>query len=134
MTTRTVEITDNLESIISSLMDDVAERVEEYLTNSLTQMSEGDSLPDRPDASDLDYGGEIHSLIDSAVPIYTKEIEDLWYLYKNEFIEAYENAGCGDNPYENNGMDAIYFYLSEQVYQRIDNLSIKYDVTVSVEA
>jgi len=51
------------------------------------------------------------------VPIYTKEIKDLWYLYGDEFEAAYENAGVGDNPRENFGMAAIYYYISEKVHE-----------------
>jgi hypothetical protein len=63
----------------------------------------------------LDYSGAIHEIVDVSVPIYTKEIEDTWYLYAPELEEAYENAGCGDNPRENNGMAAIYYYIQEKV-------------------
>lgn len=35
-------------------------------------------------------------------------------LYASELEEAYENAGVGDNPRENYGMAAIYFYIYEK--------------------
>jgi len=49
------------------------------------------------------------------VPVYTGEIKGLWFLHSNEFEEAYENAGIGDNPMENNGMVGIYCYISDKV-------------------
>jgi hypothetical protein len=65
--------------------------------------------------NDLDYSGQVHEIVDGSVPIYNKEIEDTWYLHGNQLEEAYENAGVGDNPRENSGMTAIYFYIHEQV-------------------
>ena len=64
---------------------------------------------------DLDYSGAISEIVDSAVPIYTSEINDTWYLYGDELEEAYEAAGVGDNPRENDGMAAIYYYIEQQV-------------------
>ncbi len=111
MTKRTIEIEDNLQEIIESGQEDLKNLCLEWLENN------GDIDTEEPPdlGNDLDYSGSFHEICDSAVPIYTKEIEDLWYLYKSEFEEAYENAGCGDNPLENNGMAAIYFYISEQL-------------------
>lgn len=103
----TVEINDTLQERV----DDAIEMVRDALNDHLKE-----NKPDRcPDLSDLDYSGTIHEIVDGSVPIYTKEIEDLWYLYKREFIEAYENAGVGTNPMENEGMSAIYFYIYDQV-------------------
>ena len=74
-----------------------------------------DSLPCI--SNDLDYSGAIHEIVDGSVPIYTKEIDDTWYLYANDLEEAYENAGMGENPRENSGMTAIYCYISEKVHE-----------------
>jgi hypothetical protein len=38
-------------------------------------------------------------------------------LYGSDLEEAYENAGVGENPKENNGMAAIYFYISDKVHE-----------------
>ena len=51
---------------------------------------------DAPDLSDLDYSGDVHSLIDGTVPVYAKEVDDLFYLYGSEIEGAFENAGIGD--------------------------------------
>ena len=50
-----------------------------------------------------------------AVPFYTSEIEDTWYLHRIELTDAYEKAGVGGSPLDNDGMAAIYYYISEQV-------------------
>ena len=65
--------------------------------------------------NDLDYSGGVHERVDGSVPIYTKEIDYTWYLHASELEEAYENAGIGDNPRENNGMVALYCYLEQEL-------------------
>ena len=85
---------------------EIGEYIEEYCKENKPTLC--------PDWGDLDCDGRLHEIIDSCVPIYNWEIRDAWYLYANELEEAYENAGVGDNPRENNGMAAIYFYLWEK--------------------
>jgi hypothetical protein len=106
---RTVEIEDSLQERVDSATDDVKAELLSYLE----QNPDTDETPDL--GNDLDYSGAIHEIIDGSVPIYTKEIEDTWYLYASELEEAYENAGVGDNPRENNGMAAIYYYIDAKV-------------------
>lgn len=106
---RNYEIDDTLEENTQGAIDEL----KDYLLEYLKENPDTDSLPDL--GNDLDYSGRVHEIVDGSVPIYTKEIEDTWYLHKNELEEAYENAGCGDNPLENNGMSAIYFYIYERV-------------------
>jgi len=108
---RTVTIDDTLQSDV----DGAIEEVQGYLTEYLSENPSEDELPCI--SNDLDYSGRIHEIIDGAVPIYTSNITDLWYLYASEFEEAYTNAGVGDNPRENNGMAAIYYYIHEKVYE-----------------
>lgn len=105
---RTIEIEDSLQDRVDSAIEDVKQELLSYLSE-----NKPDSLPCLN--NDLDYSGAIHEIVDGSVPIYTKEIEDTWYLYSSELEEAYENAGVGDNPRENNGMAAIYFYIQEKV-------------------
>lgn len=106
---RQIEIDDTLQDRVNSAIDDVKQE----LLNFLEANPDTDDVPDL--GNDLDYSGAIHEIVDGSVPIYTKEIKDTWYLYASELEEAYENAGCGDNPRENNGMAAIYFYIQEKV-------------------
>jgi hypothetical protein len=105
---RTVEIEDSLQERVDSATDDVKAELLSYL-------EQNPDTDETPDISDLDYSGAIHEIVDSSVPIHTKEIEDTWYLHASELEEAYENAGVGDNPRENNGMAAIYYYIHEKV-------------------
>lgn len=106
---RQVEIEDSLKARCDSAIEDVKQALLDYLKEN----PDTDSLPCLN--NDLDYSGTIHEIVDGSVPIYTKEIEDTWYLYASELEEAYENAGVGDNPRENNGMAAIYYYIHDAV-------------------
>lgn len=107
---KTIEINDTLQDRVDSAIDSVREELENYLKE-----NKPDKCPDLND--DLDYSGTIHEIVDGSVPIYTAEIKDTWYLHENELISAYEDAGVGQNPHENNGMSAIYFYI----YQEVNN-------------
>jgi len=112
---RQIEIEDSLQDRVDSAIEDVRQELLNYLESN----PDTDSLPCLN--NDLDYSGAIHEIVDGSVPIYTKEIEDTWYLYSSELEEAYENAGCGNNPRENNGMAAIYYYISDKVNAWYDN-------------
>lgn len=106
---RNIEIEDTLQDRTECAIDEVKQELLNYLDE-----NKPDSLPCL--SNDLDYSGTIHEIVDGSVPIYTKEIEDTWYLHASELESAYEDAGVGDNPRENNGMAAIYFYISQAVH------------------
>lgn len=104
MTKRTIEVDDVLPGCVESAIEQVEELLREYIAE-----NECDEAPDL--GNDLD----IHEIVDGAVPVYTREIEAAWFLHGRELQQAYENAGVGSNPRENDGMAAIYFYISEAV-------------------
>lgn len=106
---RTIEIDDTLGDKVESAI----EEVKEFLLSHLKENPDTDEVPDL--GNDLDHSGSIHEIIDGFVPIYTKEINDAWYLHSSELEQAYEDAGVGDNPSENNGMSAIYFYIDQKL-------------------
>lgn len=103
-----IEIDDTLQDRVYNAIDLVRDELENYLKE-----NKPDECPDL--GNDLDYSGAIHEIVDGCVPIYTSEIKDTWYLHENELVSAYEDAGVGDNPHENNGMSAIYFYIHQEV-------------------
>lgn len=105
---KNIEIEDSLNERTEGAIEEAKEVLLSYL-----QENDCDSLPCLN--NDLDYSGAIHEIVDSSVPIYTSEIEDTWFLHSSRLNEAYENAGVGENPRENNGMAAIYCYIMEQV-------------------
>jgi hypothetical protein len=113
MVKRTIEIEDDLQEIKDSAISDLKDMVEEYL-NDNPELEEAPEL-----SNELDYDGRFHELIDGSVPIYTKEIEDLFYLYGDQFEEAFDNAGIGEKKDEGWPMGwkpaAIYCYLEQEV-------------------
>lgn len=119
MTKRTVEIDDTLDEIVESAIDDVKQELLSYLE----QNPDTDETPDL--GNDLDYSGAIHEIVDSAVPVYTSEINDLFYLYGNRFEQAFDDAGIGDKSDPNwpSGWKpaAIYCYIDEQVREWYQN-------------
>lgn len=115
MTKRTVEIDDTLDEIIESAIDDVKTALLEYL-------EENPDTEETPCISnDLNYSGRIHEIIDSAVPVYTGEVNDLFYLYGNDFEQAFDDAGIGDK--DDDGWPsgwkpaAIYCYIDQKVHE-----------------
>jgi hypothetical protein len=108
MTKRTVEVDDVLPGCVESAIEEVEQLLRDYIAD-----NGGDDVPDL--AGDLDCDGRVHEIVDGSVPIYTRDIEAAWFLHGRELEQAYENAGVGGNPRENNGMAAIYYYISEAV-------------------
>ena len=110
---KTIEIEDNLQEIVDSCIEDVKTE----LANFLTENPDTDKTPCLN--NDLDYSGAIHEIIDGAVPIYTQEINDLFYLYGAKIEEAFDNAGIGKK--EDKGWPmgwkaaAIYCYIEQKV-------------------
>lgn len=106
---RTIEVNDTLEERVESAISDVQTELENYLdANEPSKM---------PDWGDLDYSGALHEIIDVAVPIYTHEIKTAWFLCGSELEAAYDDAGVGENPMENNGMAAIYYYIDQKAQE-----------------
>jgi len=113
MTTRNIQVEDTLPDRVEVAISEVKEELIKYLNE-----NEPDSCPD---LNDLDCSGAIHEIVDGCVPIYTHEINTAWYLHGQEIEAAYENAGVGNNPRENDGMAAIYFYIHQEVCEWFSN-------------
>lgn len=105
---RTIEIDDTLAERTKDAIEELKNLFNEYCD---------DNTPDESPciSNDLDYSGRVHEIVDDSVPIYTKEIDDTWYLHSSELEEAYEDSGIGENPRENNGMTAIYCLIDREV-------------------
>lgn len=116
---KTIEIEDNLQEIIDGATEDVKNELLSYLD----QNPDIDRCPNLN--NDLDYSGSIHQIVDSAVPIYTNEIRDLWYLHGDGFEKAYDDAGVGEK--KDDGWPsgwkaaAIYYYINQEVYEWYQN-------------
>lgn len=105
---RIIEIDDDLQERIDGAKDDVKRLAIEYF-------EENPDIDAALEMEDLDYSGSVHEIIDGSVPIYTKEIDDLWYLYSDRFEEAYESAGIGDKTEDNWKGAAIYCHIDQEV-------------------
>ena len=116
MVTRTIEIEDNLDEIVESVKDDVNTEIENYIKEN----------EEKPDFGNLDYSGAIHEIIDSAVPIHTNEINNLFFLYGNEMEQSFDNAGIGKKNDDSWPMGwkaaAIYCYIDEQLMNDLDDM------------
>lgn len=121
MPKRNIEIDDNLQEILESAKQDVSDLLEQWLDEN---HDAGDGEPESPElGNDLDYSGSVHQIIDSSVPIYTSEINDLWFLYGPQFEEAFDNAGFereGDWPMGWQAA-AIYCYIEQEIGEWYSN-------------
>jgi hypothetical protein len=106
---------------INDVLPDYVESCIEQFKNFILNYLESEQPDTCPEFSDLDHNGAVHEIVDGWVPIYTKQIDDIWYLHKEDLIHAYQNAGVGDNPLENNGMAAIYYYLHNELCGYFDH-------------
>jgi hypothetical protein len=114
MSKRTIEIEDTLQDRVDSAIEDVKDELLRYCDD-----NEPDKLPDL--GNDLDYSGTIHEIVDGSVPIYTKEIRDIFYLHGSEVEEAFDNAGFDSKDDKDWPLGwkpaAIYSYIQEQVHE-----------------
>lgn len=115
MTKRTVEIEDTLQDCVDSAISEVKDELLSYLSEN----PDTDELPCI--SNDLDYSGRIHEIVDSSVPIYTSEVNDIMYLHGDDVEEAFDNAGIGEKKDEDWPMGwkaaAIYTYIEQEVHE-----------------
>lgn len=117
----TIEIDDTLEERVESAIDSVKTELIEYLEANPDQ----DELPCLN--NDLDYSGAIHEIIDGSVPIYTKELEDNWYLHSYELEKALDDAGLysasdlGKLDNDQRMSSAFYCYIYDKVNEWYQN-------------
>lgn len=78
--TTTVQLTDRLPEIIESTYDNVLDLLAAYF------IDHGSEFPCL--SNDLNYSGEVDSLIDSAVPIYTSDLRELAYFHHDAAVSA----------------------------------------------
>jgi len=107
--TNTVQLTDRLPEIIESTWQDVIELLKTYFI-------EHDSSDDFPCLhNDLDYSGAVHELIDSAVPVYTKELNELAYFHHDAALSALtDQFGSADGSWPSGPFAAGLYCLIEE--------------------
>ena len=115
MIKRQIEIEDDLQDRIKDVKYELRENFIDY-------------LKENKDITDFDtyYQAQgcdvVHELADSSTPIYTSDINGLYYLYGNEFEEAYNNSGIGDGSETNHKQVAICMYLEEKGFDFLRDL------------
>lgn len=114
-----LEVEDNLNELVQGAIDEIKEWFEYEINHNKNiekvDFEDVDSLIDA-----LNYNGDLHQIIDSSVPVYTHELDTLYYLHKHKLEEAFENMGIGDkSEYENAPLGfegvAIFSYIEQEV-------------------
>lgn len=124
MVKRTIEIDDNLYETVDSVKEEIRDNFIEY-------------LKENPDTDDFDdyYQAQgcdaVHEICDSNTPIYNSDIDGLYYIYGDEFDEAYKNAGIGDGREDNHRQVAIYCYLSDKGFDYLRELQDEFEEWIS---
>ena len=112
---KTVEINDTLQERVDSAIADVEAELRSYL-------DQNPDTAETPDlGNDLDYSGAIHEIVDPSVPIYTSEINDIFYLHGNDIEAAFDDAGIGEKTDKGwpSGWKpaAVYCYIDQKVHE-----------------
>jgi hypothetical protein len=103
----TAQLTDRLDEIIDSTWNDVVDLLKDYF------VTHGGDLPCLH--NDLDYGGEVASLIDSAVPIYCADLNELAYFHHDAALSALvDTFGSADGDWPSGAFAAGLYCLIEQ--------------------
>jgi hypothetical protein len=103
----TVQLTDRLPEIIETAWQDVTDLLREYFVEN------GGDLPCLH--NDLDYSGSVSEIIDSAVPIYTSELNKLAYFHHDSAIaKLIETFGSADGDWPSGVFAAGLYGLIEQ--------------------
>ena len=117
-----IEIEDELYDFVESAISSLKEHLEYTYDNSYDdwfyeddEITE-DSIPDF--YNNLDYDGAVTEIVDTCVPVYTKQIKDTFYLHGDELEEAFENAGIGSaGEIPNWKAVAIFYYIENKLYE-----------------
>ena len=117
---RTIEIDDDLQETVENCKDELLNDFRSYLEDN----ADIDKFETYYQAQGCDMA---HEIADSGTPIYYSDIDGLYYLYGNEFDDAYSNAGIGDGKEDNYRQVSIYCYLSDKTFEFMSNLETWFD-------
>jgi hypothetical protein len=120
MRTYTVEIETDLNELEGAAIDEIKRSIEWFVSE-----GEIDNSMDADDINDvLEYDGTKHEVIDGTIPVYTHQLEALFFVHKHDLMEAFEDAGiCTVDEALNNpnifqlGLEgvAIFCYIEQSV-------------------
>lgn len=126
MAKRMIEIDDNLDDIIQSVKDEILDHAENYFKNN-NDVDEWDTY------YQAELADAIHEIVDSNTPIYTSEIDGLYYLYGDDAEEAYKNEGIGDGTEDNHRQVALYCLIEEKAWDYVRDLESQFDEWLTLD-
>jgi len=112
MSASTVQLTDRLPDIIDTAWSDIVDLLRGYFVEN------GGDLPCLH--NDLDYSGSVSEIIDSAVPIYTSQLNELAYFHHDAAIaKLVEIFGSADGDWPSGAFAAgLYSLIEEGITER----------------
>ena len=125
-----LDVEDNLNELVQDSIQEIKEWFSYEVKNKNIEKEDYYNIDSLIDA--LNYNGSLSEIIDTNVPIYTHELDTLYYLHKYKLEEAFEDCGIGEkSDFENSencplGFEgvAIYCYLEREV---LDWLSSEFE-------
>jgi hypothetical protein len=110
----TVEIEDDLQERVDGVKDEIKSDFLEWFEENYDPEI---GVPDGNELGDDFYQHEAdawNEYSDSWTPVYYSEIDSLFYLYSNDLEQAYDDAGCYNEPPDNYKQVCIYFYIEQE--------------------
>lgn len=116
---RTIEIEDDLDEIVDGVKEEILDDFIEFIKEN--------EIEDFDDYYQKQGCDRVHEICDSCTPIYYSDIDGLYYLYGDEFEEAYKNAGFGDGSEDNHRQVTIYCYLSDKGFEFLNEIQESFE-------
>jgi len=84
-----IEIETDLNELEGAAIDEIKRSIEWFVSEgAIEKDAQVDDINER-----LEYDGTKHEVIDGTVPIYTHQLEALFYVHKYDLMDAFEDAG-----------------------------------------
>jgi len=118
---RTIEIEDDLQERIDCVKEELRDAYIEQVLERFEDIDELDWDQDFYNGSPC-FADLANEFADSSTPIYRSDIKGLWYLHSNDFLDAWDDAGFGDDKPENFEQACICTYLEQKAYEYLNDL------------
>tara|TARA_R100000773_G_scaffold6768_1_gene6941 strand:- start:187 stop:600 length:414 start_codon:yes stop_codon:yes gene_type:complete len=90
MRTYTIEIETDLSDLVSLAIEEIKDTIS-YLY--LKDGSIDETMDKYTIVEVLEYDGTLHEIIDGTVPVYTHQLEALFFVHKTTLMDAFEDSG-----------------------------------------
>ena len=122
--TETIKLNNSLDDLVISTIEDIKEFYKYSIEKKSIIKSNEEPLEDIIEY--IKYNGDLDSIIDNTVPVYTHELKSLFFINEYALIEAFENSGIGNkSEFESGPLGfegvAIYCYIEEQINMYLYN-------------